>query len=423
MTNYLQNKTFLDQQIFDQVPGELGMIVVIPCFNEPDLISTLNSLFNCNETEKIVEVIVVVNSSENVSQEISSQNQKTISEAAIWILDHQSKKLKFYLINAPNLPKKHAGVGLARKIGMDEAVRRFENIGNKNGIIVGFDADSSCDINYLTEIEKYFNENLKITAASIHFEHPVSGKLDSKNYTGIINYELHLRYYIQSLRHSDFPFAYHTIGSSFAVRSETYQLQGGMNKRQAGEDFYFLQKIIPLGNYGEIVETKVIPSPRPSDRVPFGTGRAIGDYLRNEKAEFLTYNPKTFFDLKEFIKVIPNLYMADESGFKSILASLPESIKAFLENVGLKSNLEEIQRNSSSYESFEKRFFRWFNGFQVLKFVHFSRDHFYPNINVAEAAVEFLKSKHITIPNKNSELKLLLIFRELDKKGWIKNNL
>ncbi|MEZ4848575.1 MAG: hypothetical protein R3B93_08135 [Bacteroidia bacterium] len=69
--------------------------------------------------------------------------------------------------------------------------------------------------------------------------------------------------------------AFHCVGSSMAVRSIAYQKRGGMNRRKAGEDFYFLQKFIAEGTLAELSTTKVIPSPRASEKVPFGTGRAI----------------------------------------------------------------------------------------------------------------------------------------------------
>ena len=43
---------------------DLNIIVVIPCFNEPDIIPTLNALNNCQKPKTAVEVIIVVNSSE-----------------------------------------------------------------------------------------------------------------------------------------------------------------------------------------------------------------------------------------------------------------------------------------------------------------------------------------------------------------------
>ena len=83
-------------------------------------------------------------------------------------------------------------------------------------------------------------------AASIYYEHPVAGLAFSENlYEGIANYELHLRYYVWALRSIKFPYAFQTVGSSMLCRASSYVRYGGMNRRKAGEDFYFLQKIIP----------------------------------------------------------------------------------------------------------------------------------------------------------------------------------
>ena len=40
------------------------------------------------------------------------------------------------------------GVGLARKTGMDEAVRRFDIINNPEGVILSLDADCTVEHNY-----------------------------------------------------------------------------------------------------------------------------------------------------------------------------------------------------------------------------------------------------------------------------------
>ena len=42
------------------------------------------------------------------------------------------------------MPAKDAGVGLARKTGMDEALYRFNMLGKPEGIILSYDADSLC---------------------------------------------------------------------------------------------------------------------------------------------------------------------------------------------------------------------------------------------------------------------------------------
>ena len=156
-----------------------------------------------------------------------------------------------------------------------------------------------------------------------------------------------------------------------------------MNKRKAGEDFYFLQKLIPLGNFTELKSTKIIPSPRVSDRVPFGTGKAMQNWLDDKKQELLSYNPKSFIDLKQFCDEVPNLYV-DTS-------NIPKSIRGFLDTIDFEENLINIKKNSKSAAHFSEVFFKWFNAFKVLKYMHCARDNFYPDIPIFEGANELLE--------------------------------
>jgi len=95
-----------------------------------------------------------------------------------------------------------------------------------------------------------------------------------------------------------FPDSIYTIGSAFAVRAEAYVKQGGMNRRQAGEDFYFLNKLTKLGTVAEINDAFVFPSARVSDRVPFGTGAAMTKWMNEDEDLTKTYNFAAFQDLK-----------------------------------------------------------------------------------------------------------------------------
>jgi len=403
---YLNRFSFREQIINDKPNTDLGIVVVIPCCKETDLLRSLKSLHDCNQPNCSVEVIVVINASENAEKSVVNQNEKTLIEAVYWRKENRNDYLNFFFIEENNLPKKHAGVGLARKIGMDEAVRRLEEIKNHNGIIACFDADAICETNYLVELEKHFKDNPKSPACSIHFEHPIVGNEFSEAiYNGIMQYELHLRYYKNGLAYAELPYAYHTIGSSMAVRSNVYQKQNGMNKRKAGEDFYFLQKLIPLGNFTELKTTKIIPSPRVSDRVPFGTGKAIQNWLDEEKQELLSYNPKSFTDLKEFVIAVPQLYN-DEN-------SIPETVQSFLDTIDFKENLINIKKNSKSENHFTEVFFKWFNAFKVLKYMHFARDNYYPDVIVFDGANKLLV---MTENNKKENLiELLELYREWDR--------
>ncbi len=409
------------EKLIQTVPNkDLGLVVVIPCYYEKDLIISLLSIYYCDLPELSVEVIVIINDAENTSGYIKKQNQRTYKMAVKWAEEKSNSQLQFHINYCSNLPKKHAGVGLARKIGMDEAIRRFEAVNNhQRGIVVCFDADSLCERNYLSVIENHFQNNPKTPACAIHFEHPTNGdQYDKKVYSGIIKYELFLRYYIGALRFANFPHAYQTIGSSMAVRSSVYQKQGGMNRRKAGEDFYFLHKIIPLGNFTEINTTKVTPSPRPSDRVPFGTGRAINQWLETEGDEYKTYHPQTFIDLKIFIKQVDQLYTIEEKKITLFLEKLPESISSFLESQDFSVNLIEIRRNcGNSLEAFRVRFFKWFNGFKVLKFTHYARDQYYAEVAVEEAGECLLKEYFGVFEPVGGALEQLKMIRAFDRKG------
>ncbi|HVK58920.1 MAG TPA: glycosyltransferase [Candidatus Kapabacteria bacterium] len=398
---------------------QLGMIIVIPCFNEPHLLASLDALWRCERPERAVEVIVVINSSESSPPAILEQNLRSLREAELWAKEDCDRYFRIHFLHTPNLPRKHAGVGLARKIGMDEALHRLDQLNRLDAPIVCFDADSTCDPNYLVEVESYYRANPRSPGCSIYFEHPLDPQsapspdnppslsstsapstlisppssgdsATARDLTDAITlYELHLRYYVEALRFAGFPHAFHTIGSSMAVRANAYMKQGGMNKRQAGEDFYFLHKIIPLGNFGEINTTRIIPSPRPSDRVPFGTGRGVRDYDATRKFE--TYPLQAFRDLKQLFAMITALRDADTP-----LAQLAAPLQQFLSEQNVLATLQEIRTHTSSPESFRQRFFRWFDGFLAMKYIHHARDTAYGAADVTEAARTLIKSQHVS---------------------------
>ena len=330
---------------------DLEIVIVIPAYKEEHLLAALDSINNCIEPKAHILLLIVINESESATQEITDINQKC----------HESLKnyvSKFDLIYTyQKLPAKKAGVGLARKIGMDEAVRFFEILG-KNGVIVCYDADCLCQKNYLVEIENSFSSR-NVKAGIVFFEH----QLDGANHDAILEYELYLRYYINALRFAGFPFAHQTLGSCIAIRSSTYQKQGGMNTRKAGEDFYFLNKVIPLGGFYEINTTTVYPSDRTSDRVPFGTGKAVSHLLELNDS-YKVYHPRIFSDLKQFFNQVSRIYQDEQ-------LNIPNTVAEFLGN-DLK-NIVELRKQTASETSFKKRFFHWFDAFKILKYVHFAK--------------------------------------------------
>lgn len=411
---YLQRNAFCPLQIHDVPHAQLGMVLVIPCFDEPDLNGSLEALWRCTRPQCAVEVIVVVNSGVQHGPEVRARNAATISAAEAWIAEHDDPKLRFFVLHHPDLPKKHAGVGLARKIGMDEAVGRLARASRISAPIVCFDADAGCDPNYLVAIEQHFQRHPETPGCSIYYEHPLEGPEAPEVYAGILRYELYLRYYVQALRWAGHPHAYHTIGSSMAVRSNYYQMQGGMNRRKAGEDFHFLQKIIPLGGFTELTATRVLPSPRISDRVPFGTGKAMGDYVAAPSEDYPVYAPEGFRQLRVALAQVRAWYALDRAGLEAVLAALPELVRVYWERLGFVENVLEIQQYTRDVDAFYKRFFRWFHGLRVLQYFHFVRDEYLENVGIVEAANVIAGEIAGTVVDKDLQ-GLLEHYRRLDR--------
>ncbi len=355
--------------------------IVIPCYHEPELLLSLESLKKCSLPDTVVEVIILINHAENAPLEIKNFNMATKAEADCWIKENSSNKLILFAIGPVELRKKWAGVGLARKTGLDEAVLRFNHFNNTSGIVVSLDSDSLVEQNYLIEIEKHFKQNPKHVGATIKVEHLKDG-LSEKQKLGIDLYEKYLHYYKDALHFTGYPQAMITIGSAFTVTAEAYVKRGGMNRRQAGEDFYFLQNLAQLGTVGEINTTRVFPSARLSNRVPFGTGAAIQKWMEGTEDLTKTYNFQAFADLKNFFDSSETLFKIDETAYLNLLSGMPESIRQFLLKDNFWNEIDDLNKNCSSLKSFQTRFFQKFNAFKVLKFMNFSHEDFYEKVDL-----------------------------------------
>jgi hypothetical protein len=299
-------------------------------------------------------------------------------------------------------------------MAMDHALSRFNRLNRSGGIILSLDADTLCQENYLSVVEQISREYPDMKACNIHFEHPLQGTdFPESVYNGIIQYELHLRYYVEGLRFAGHPHAYHTVGSAFGVRAGIYAAQGGMNRRKAGEDFYFLQKIIPLGGFYEIHSTRVFPSPRPSDRVGFGTGPVMSKFERGETTQLDTFHPKVFSDLKEYLDSAGDLFEADPQDYAGFFENYPESIRQDISSEFL-SRIHEIRSNSAQASTFLKRFYRWFNMFRTLKYMNHAHRHHYPRMPVTDAARIFLSGKESGLARAGAH-ELLIYLREAQR--------
>lgn len=352
------------------------MIVVIPCLAEPAIADTLCSISKCRNQKGHTEVILLINEPESCRPEISEMNHDSLLALTEWAENNSGPMISYFPVGPVQLPSKWAGVGMARKTGMDEALYRFGLLERPDGIIISLDADTLVEENYLSAIEEYFMTNRGLAGATIAFSHRRNG-LNDKQLLGIDLYEDFMHYYRDALAYTGYPHALFTIGSAFAVTAGAYMRRGGMNRRKAGEDFYFLQTLPQVGPVGEINHTVVHPSARVSGRVPFGTGMTMKKWMDGSNDLLYAYNFNAFVDLKKLFSVRHLFFSASPVSGIWAENGLPESLSAFAVENNLWQEIENLKDNCGSQAMFCSRFFQIFNAFRILKFLNFSHPRYY----------------------------------------------
>ncbi len=385
-------------------------IIVIPAYKETysNLMETLDSLSRVDNIEEAI-ILLLINYQEGDSTEITDASFRVYDQLTA-TSPTSFPKLELHLF-IEKLSGKHKGVGLARKHLMDCAFLMLDSQ-NRDGLIINLDADTTVQSNYLYAIKSYFLFNKQIEAASIFFEHPID-KDSTSEHEAIINYELHLRYFINMQRWLELPYAIQTIGSAMAVRSEAYAKEGGMAVRQAGEDFYFMHKYSKTLRIGEINNTAVIPSARVSDRVPFGTGKAISDQVDTQQS-ILSYNPESFKVIKNWLDPIyPLLAAKGKSDYST--EDNHEALQDFLVSNKFYKAMDENILSSAPGLTRVKKFFEWFDAFRLFKLLHYLRDHSFPNENLETCCSELFRLNNWNVETSRKDY--LLALRERDKQS------
>ncbi len=418
LEKYLKNFSIHKALIRKRGGKEIDLIVTVPIYDEEEknISSLFESLLKAYKKEFKIETIFLINEPENEKEEVKEKHEKIIKKLKKFKKEAETENLKIYPLYLRNIPLKKFGIGYARKILCDEAIFRFREINNPKGTIACLDADCTFKENYFEEIIKVMKET-ETEFAHIYFEHPYENLKDEKLKRGIVYYELFLRFYKNSLLYSDYPYVSYTIGSCLVFRAETYARFGGFKaKRKAGEDFYFVQKILPHVKFTEITETKVFPSGRVSERVPFGTGKALKDFIEGKEKFYYIIPFEPFKDLRSLKNFIKG---------EIELREMPLSLREFLLKEKVIKKLKEIKSKTFDKKSYVKKFYLWFNLLKVWRYLRFCLEEgFYEKSEINESVSKFLKEEGLIEIFPNSEkspekfLEFLIIY---DIKNRIKN--
>ncbi|MBI2434125.1 MAG: hypothetical protein HYV26_14810 [Candidatus Hydrogenedentes bacterium] len=361
-------------------------VVVIPCLAEHEtLFETLERLGeNPPELLRRTLVICVVNNrvAPHGREEDIANNQACLAR-----LRHEfaAGLPQLCWVDASSSGRElpaNAGVGLARKIGLDHGLARLHAAGRDEAPLVCLDADTHVEPTYLPALFQFYKARGR-WAGVLSYAHRLEGP--EKQQAAILAYERFLRYHEAGLRFAGSPYAFHTIGSTISCTAAAYAAVSGMNQRQAGEDFYFLQQLAKTGVVEQISGTVVHPSSRPSHRVPFGTGRRVYESIEAGKPAQTTYNPRSYRILREWLALVSTRHEAGAAALLAAAREIDAPLAEFLCGRGFEETWARLQREARTPEQLLAQFHRWFDAFKTLKLLHFLRDTAYPDVALEEA--------------------------------------
>ena len=374
-------------------------VLVIPAQNEsPSFIKGIKTaLRSANSNGQRTLCIVVINSTDTHPPDVRIGNKALLDAFAIqtsavplhienetpcWFVDTDDCDLLVIDRDSVGcrLPN-HEGVGLARKIGCDLALAAIQS-GSCHARLIHM---SDCDVELPSD---YFDVTIPDSCAAViyRFFHKPCGReiLDEAHF----RYEAYLRYYVLGLRYAGSPYGFHTIGSCIAVTPEAYACVRGVPKRQAGEDFYLLNKLSKVGLVHTSTSSPIAINARSSLRVPFGTGQATSKITRNVNS-YRIYNPRIFDLLKTWLTALSHLDgMSPSHAYDAIWRRIEgtvtprdqDRLEACLLEIDAPKALREAMTQSSSPAVRHKWIRDWFDAFRTLKLIHTLRDHGIPDV-------------------------------------------
>lgn len=380
-------------------PDELRKTLVLCVINNrPAGIADPDDIADNRETLRILKAVIDGRGPDGISPEYGIRQMTARVRASgmrLSCLDASSE--------GREMPAKNGGVGLARKIGMDRALSILDYSSGRAHLLYCLDADTLVERDYLSEIQSYFDNN-RAVAAVVSYAHQEAP--DARLRAAACCYEIFLRYYVMGLSYAASPYAFHTIGSTMICSAEAYASVRGMVRRDAAEDFYFLNKLAKIGKVGNIKSTKVYPSSRVSTRVPFGTGRRMIRYREGDHDEYRFYNPGIFAVLKRWIQEMTEHPDRSPEQIRKLAGGISPLLADYLETSSFYESWEKIKANSRNGDNLKRQFHIWFDAFRTLKFVHYLTEKGIARIPMCDALDGLLKlsQKESPFPKQKHEI-------------------
>ena len=399
-------------------------VLVIPACNE-----ATDFLTRLPPVRQPTLLILVINQAPQARPQVTRHNQELAQSVAaladpLWsaveptpmALFRSSPKLYDILLIDRFSPgheiPENGGVGQARKIGADLALSLIEAGTVQSPWIYNTDADTDLPTAYFQAGQAQHPD-----AAAVLFPFRHCTDLEDPVGRATHLYEFSLFYYVAGLRWAGSPYAFQTVGSSFAVHAKRYAQVRGFPKRAAAEDFYMLNKLAKVARIVELDCAPISIRARTSDRVPFGTGAAVSQMLEMKSPvhQHLLYDPQVFACLKSCLAALGPLRKAGVPGrdalWRTLRAqtSLPlpaDQLVDALCSIGIIKALEHSFRQSRDHSQFERQIHNWFDAFRTLKLIHLLRDEFFPSMPLQPLLTQPLFGQIATLDPRLNSIRL-----------------
>ena len=337
--------------------------IIIPAYAEKlYLENTLQSINK--QQQKFLDktlVVIVINNSNDADNVIKKNNYDTYHK-----IIELNYNFEFIVIdcfsNEYALPKKNAGVGLARKIGMDYCIQ----FSRPNSLFFSLDADTLINKHYLDIIIDEYKSK-KFGGAVINFQHQKNS--DSKIQQAIIEYENLLKDIAKNIKKTGSPYGFVSIGSAIVCSMQAYVSVGGIPPKKASEDFYFLQELAKYNPIHTISDILVYPSSRAEQRIYLGTGFRMNNINNNILFDDLYIKPKAYQDLKILYQTIESKWNYESREIMSCLVKNNSKLRQYLKNNNFIKVFTSIQKNSIDKQQLLSQFHRWFDNLKIYKFL------------------------------------------------------
>lgn len=339
--------------------------VVVPLFDEAE--DCLGRVFQ-RLLDSDTLIIAVINVPANTSPDAQAQTQRLLHHAA------DSIPLDVLVVDCVRQPlSAKTAVGEARKIGTDIALLLHSQGLIESPWLYQTDADAQLPANY-------FAGQLPDGGAVVFGHHHHSESALIQRAADL--YDQHMAYYRAGLAAAGSAFAFPTLGSTIAVHANSYAAVRGYPKRNAGEDFYLLNKVAKVDGVYYRPDTVIEVSARLSRRVPFGTGPALHSItagLHDDPSGnfYQSYHPGSFQLLCEALRILEQLAHAARSDvpglWQQARATPPGSL---LEALRFDRVREAIVAQFADPFRRLRALNEWFDGAKTLRFIHAARHHY-----------------------------------------------